>query len=101
MAVPEHQRPLEYATPRPRKRRVHRVYMLIAMTCFALTVTSWIVAGHHGGVMLPMPDPPPASDPYWKQRQQDERWFFAGCCTMPVFGTLGLFFLYGAFAAGP
>ena len=80
---------------------MHRLYLLLAITCFVLAAVSWIVAARHAGSMLPMPDPPPPNDPYWAKRQQDDRWLFAGCCTLPLFGILGLFFLYGAFAAGP
>ena len=74
---------------------------MVTLVCFALTVASWLVAGRHAGVMLPMPDPPPANDPYWKNHANDGGWFFGGACTMLVFGFLGLLFLYGTFAARP
>jgi hypothetical protein len=80
---------------------VHRGYLTVTLVCFALTATSWLVAGRHAGVMLPMPDPPPANDPSWKIDANDRQWFFAGACTMPVFGFLGLLFLCGTFAARP
>jgi hypothetical protein len=80
---------------------VHRGYLLATLVCFALTAASWLIARQHGGVLLPMPDPPPKGDPYWKAHANDESWFFAGACTLPVFGFLGLLFLYGTFATRP
>jgi hypothetical protein len=88
---------LDYPSPRPGRRTVHRGYLAATIVCFALTALSFIITTRN--MKLTGPDPPPPGDPHWKQVKQEERWFVAGCCSMPVFAVLGLVFLYGAFAA--
>ena len=52
--------------------------------------------------MMPMPDPPPQSDPFWARRAEDERWFAIGCCSTPVFAFSGLVLLVVSFVSrGP
>ena len=74
---------------------MHRGYLAATLVCFGLTALSYVMAARNFHMVGP--DPPPPG--YWAKMKQDEPWFFAGCCSVPVFGFFGLLFLYGTFAA--
>jgi hypothetical protein len=98
---------LDYAaatTPTRRRGRT-RLFLLLALLCFGLAATSLrlMIANRDAVNVMTMPlqDPPPPNDPYWREASQRHWLFFVSCLSLPLFAVAGVVMLILAIPADP